>query len=93
MTARSASLSIRRRWGLMQGYQNADGTVAPLSGKAYRTGDIAIRDEQPHAVPRRRPPHRARLHGLPLRLSSARHRRNSAALAFGKPSNSGVDFT
>jgi acetyl-CoA synthetase len=30
--------------GLMQGYQGEDGTVVPVSGTAYRTGDVAMRD-------------------------------------------------
>jgi acetyl-CoA synthetase len=30
--------------GLMQGYQGEDGAVAPVSGAAYRTGDVAMRD-------------------------------------------------
>jgi acetyl-CoA synthetase len=32
--------------GLMQGYQGEDGAVTPLSGAAYRTGDVALRDEE-----------------------------------------------
>jgi acetyl-CoA synthetase len=32
--------------GLMQGYQGEDGAVAPLSGTAYRTGDVALRDAE-----------------------------------------------
>lgn len=31
--------------GLMQGYQNADGTVSGAEGALYRTGDIAFADE------------------------------------------------
>jgi len=31
--------------GLMQGYQGDDGTLQPLSGRVYRTGDVALRDE------------------------------------------------
>ncbi|MDX2156450.1 MAG: AMP-binding protein [Hyphomicrobiaceae bacterium] len=31
--------------GLMRGYQGDDGTVVSLSGKIYRTGDVALRDE------------------------------------------------
>ena len=34
--------------GLMQGYQGDDGAVVPLSGSAYRTGDIAMRDADGH---------------------------------------------
>ena len=30
--------------GLMQGYQGEDGAVVPISGVAYRTGDVAMRD-------------------------------------------------
>jgi acetyl-CoA synthetase len=30
--------------GLMQGYQNDDGSIAELSGAVYRTGDVAMRD-------------------------------------------------
>jgi acetyl-CoA synthetase len=30
--------------GLMQGYQGEDGAVVPVSGAAYRTGDVANRD-------------------------------------------------
>jgi acetyl-CoA synthetase len=30
--------------GLMQGYQGDDGRIVPLSGKVYRTGDVAMRD-------------------------------------------------
>ncbi len=30
--------------GLMQGYQGDDGGLLPLSGAAYRTGDVAMRD-------------------------------------------------
>ena len=30
--------------GLMQGYLNDDGTLAPIEGGAYRTGDVAARD-------------------------------------------------
>jgi acetyl-CoA synthetase len=30
--------------GLMQGYQGEDGAVVPVSGTAYRTGDVANRD-------------------------------------------------
>jgi acetyl-CoA synthetase len=30
--------------GLMQGYQGDDGAVVPVSGTAYRTGDVAMRD-------------------------------------------------
>src|SRR6185312_10335090 len=30
--------------GLMQGYQGEDGAVVPISGAAYRTGDVAMRD-------------------------------------------------
>jgi acetyl-CoA synthetase len=31
--------------GLMQGYQGDDGAILPLAGHAYRTGDVAMRDE------------------------------------------------
>jgi acetyl-CoA synthetase len=34
--------------GLMQGYQGDDGTVQPLAGAAYRTGDVAMRDADGH---------------------------------------------
>ena len=34
--------------GLMQGYQGDDGAVVPLSGAAYRTGDVAMRDADGH---------------------------------------------
>jgi len=30
--------------GLMEGYQGDDGTVVPVTGSAYRTGDVAMRD-------------------------------------------------
>jgi acetyl-CoA synthetase len=30
--------------GLMQGYQGDDGAVVPVTGPAYRTGDVAMRD-------------------------------------------------
>jgi acetyl-CoA synthetase len=30
--------------GLMQGYQGDDGAVMPVTGAAYRTGDVALRD-------------------------------------------------
>jgi acetyl-CoA synthetase len=30
--------------GLMQGYQGDDGAVVPVTGAAYRTGDVAMRD-------------------------------------------------
>jgi acetyl-CoA synthetase len=32
--------------GLMQGYQGDDGAVVPVSGDAYRTGDVALRDAE-----------------------------------------------
>ena len=32
--------------GLMRGYQNDDGTFAPLGNVAYRTGDVATRDSE-----------------------------------------------
>ena len=32
--------------GLMQGYQNDDGSFAPLGSIAYRTGDVATRDAE-----------------------------------------------
>ena len=31
---------------LMEGYQNEDGTLAPLQGAVYRTGDVAVRDAE-----------------------------------------------
>jgi acetyl-CoA synthetase len=31
--------------GLMQGYQADDGALMPLSGPVYRTGDVALRDD------------------------------------------------
>ena len=31
---------------LMAGYQNEDGTLAPLQGEVYRTGDVAVRDAE-----------------------------------------------
>ena len=34
----------RRPVGLMRGYQLDDGTIQPLTGDAYRTGDVASRD-------------------------------------------------
>jgi len=34
----------QRPLGLMQGYQNDDGSIAPLMGELYRTGDVAVRD-------------------------------------------------
>ncbi len=33
-----------RPTGLMQGYQNDDGTTRPLTGAVYRTGDVGSRD-------------------------------------------------
>ena len=30
--------------GLMRGYQDDDGNIAPLTGAVYRTGDVAMRD-------------------------------------------------
>jgi acetyl-CoA synthetase len=33
-----------RPTGLMQGYQGDDGTILPLAGPVYRTGDVAMRD-------------------------------------------------
>jgi acetyl-CoA synthetase len=33
-----------RPLGLMRGYQNDDGSIAPLDGAYYRTGDVASRD-------------------------------------------------
>src|SRR5579883_1814971 len=30
--------------GLMQGYQREDGTIEPIAGEFYRTGDVAMRD-------------------------------------------------
>jgi acetyl-CoA synthetase len=32
--------------GLMQGYQNDDGTTRPLTGPVYRTGDVGSRDAE-----------------------------------------------
>jgi acetyl-CoA synthetase len=40
----SLLLAEPRPVGLMQGYQNDDGTIATLEGPVYRTGDIASRD-------------------------------------------------
>jgi acetyl-CoA synthetase len=34
--------------GLMRGYQNDDGSFAPLGHNAYRTGDVATRDADGH---------------------------------------------
>src|SRR5262249_47042524 len=34
-----------RPLGLMRGYQSDDGTIVPLTGGFYRTGDVAMRDE------------------------------------------------
>jgi acetyl-CoA synthetase len=34
--------------GLMQGYQQDDGSVQPLAGTVYRTGDVATRDGDGH---------------------------------------------
>jgi acetyl-CoA synthetase len=34
--------------GLMMGYQADDGSISPLAGAAYRTGDIATRDADGH---------------------------------------------
>jgi acetyl-CoA synthetase len=34
--------------GLMQGYQQSDGSVQPVTGAAYRTGDVAMRDADGH---------------------------------------------
>lgn len=31
--------------GLMRGYQNDEGAIVPLAGREYRTGDVAMRDE------------------------------------------------
>jgi acetyl-CoA synthetase len=36
--------------GLMRGYQNDDGTFAPLGEAAYRTGDVAARDTDGYYV-------------------------------------------
>ena len=41
--ARCASISIPPPIGLMRGYQNDDGSFAPLGTAAYRTGDVAAR--------------------------------------------------
>ncbi len=30
--------------GLMQGYQEEDGSITPIEGNAYRTGDVAMKD-------------------------------------------------
>ncbi len=35
-----------RPTGLMQGYQNDDGSIAPLADTVYRTGDVAMRDAE-----------------------------------------------
>jgi acetyl-CoA synthetase len=35
-----------RPTGLMQGYQSDDGSIAPLAGSVYRTGDVAMRDAE-----------------------------------------------
>jgi acetyl-CoA synthetase len=35
---------VDRPVGLMRGYQSDDGTIEPLSGAFYRTGDVASRD-------------------------------------------------
>jgi acetyl-CoA synthetase len=32
----------------MQGYQGEDGEIVPLAGEVYRTGDVAMRDEDGH---------------------------------------------
>lgn len=32
--------------GLMRGYQADDGSIVPLAGEAYRTGDVALRDAE-----------------------------------------------
>ena len=42
--ARYASTSVRLPIGLMRGYQNDDGSFAPLGTIAYRTGDVAARE-------------------------------------------------
>ena len=34
-----------RPTGLMQGYQGDDGAILPLAGPVYRTGDVAMRDD------------------------------------------------
>ena len=34
--------------GLMQGYQADDGSITPMTGGVYRTGDVAMRDEDGH---------------------------------------------
>jgi acetyl-CoA synthetase len=34
--------------GLMQGYQAEDGSTVPMAGGVYRTGDVAMRDEDGH---------------------------------------------
>jgi acetyl-CoA synthetase len=39
------ALGEARPAGLMQGYQNADGTVSGADGALYRTGDIAFADD------------------------------------------------
>jgi acetyl-CoA synthetase len=36
----------RRPAALMQGYQQDDGSIAPLTGDVYRTGDVASRDAE-----------------------------------------------
>jgi acetyl-CoA synthetase len=33
-----------RPLGLMQGYQEDDGSISPIKGNAYRTGDVAMKD-------------------------------------------------
>ena len=35
----------KRPAALMQGYQKDDGSIAPLEGEVYRTGDVASRDK------------------------------------------------
>jgi acetyl-CoA synthetase len=47
--AEEGELSImldKRPTGLMRGYQQDDGSIAGLSGAAYRTGDVASRDAE-----------------------------------------------
>ena len=46
-TEGEVSISLRPRpTGLMMGYQNDDGSTTLLAGDAYRTGDVAFRDEK-----------------------------------------------
>ena len=38
-------LGADRPAGLMRGYQRDDGTIEPIEGEVYRTGDVAMRDD------------------------------------------------